>query len=88
MPSHVEKRRIISFRMCDLFLNPWFLGVVVFGVDSLCKWIGFCFKIFFIFEVFINGEMILGFFPLHETFCESILFHFCYNNKKLKMLMV
>jgi hypothetical protein len=32
--------------------------------------------------------MILGFFPLHETFCESILFHFCYNNKKLKMLMV
>jgi hypothetical protein len=31
--------------------------VVVFGVGSLPKWISFCFKIFFIFEVFINGEM-------------------------------
>ncbi len=81
MPSHVEKRRIISFRMCDLFLNPWFLGVVVFGVDSLCKWISFCFKIFFIFEVFINGEMILGFFLCMKHFVKAFYFIFVTTTK-------
>ncbi len=50
--------------MCDLFLDPWFFSMVVFGVESLHNWIVFCFNFFFIFEVFVSGEfsVILGFF--------------------------
>ncbi len=32
----------------------------------------------------VNSMRFLVFFPLHETFCETIPFHFCYNSKKNK----
>ncbi len=33
------KKRIISFKVCDLFLDLWFFNMIVFGVESLHKWI-------------------------------------------------
>lgn len=85
-----EDRRIISFRVCDLFLDPWFLSVVVFGVELLHiskLFSALSFILFLRFLLMVNSMWFLVFFFLHETFFESIPFHFSYNNKKTKMLM-
>ncbi len=46
LPRDDKERRIISFRVCDLFLDPWFLGVVVLELNCCIRRLFFALSFF------------------------------------------